>query len=55
MLEGRGFEYFTRVGLLRIEGLTPEGWDELTTEEQFKQIYDLVGFEIEIKAVQFDY
>lgn len=55
MLEERDFEYFPKLGLVKIKGLPPEDWDNLTTEEQFKNIYDIFGFKIEIKAVQFDY
>ena len=55
MLDKRKIEYFPKSGLVKITGLPPEEWDDLTTEEQFKEIYESFGFEIEIKAVQFDY
>ena len=55
MLENIDYEYFTKLKLVKIKGLPPEGWDDLTTEEQFNEIYKMMGIEVEINAVQFDY
>ena len=55
MLENRGCEYFVKLKLVKIKGLPPEGWDDLTTEEQFNEIYKMMGIEVKINAVQFDY
>ena len=55
MLKDRGYEYFAKLKLVKIKGLPPEGWDDLTTEEQFNEIYKMMGIEVEINAVQFDY
>lgn len=55
MLKGRSYEYFIRLGAIKISGLPPEGWEELSTEDQFKEIKSLLGFDAFIKSVQFDY
>ena len=55
MLKGKGYEYFPKLKFIKIEGLPPEKWDDLTTEDQFKEIYDMMGIEVEINSVQFDY
>ena len=55
MLENIDYEYFTKLKLVRIKKLPPEGWDDLTTEEQFNEIYKMMGIEVEINAIQFDY
>ena len=55
MLENKGCEYFAKLKLVKIKGLPPEGWDDLTTEEQFNEIYKMMEIEVEINAVQFDY
>ena len=55
MLENKGCEYFAQLKLVKIKGLPPEGWDDLTTEEQFNEIYKMMGIQVEINAVQFDY
>ena len=55
MLENKGCEYFAKLKLVKIKGLPPEGWDDLTTEEQFNEIYKMMEIEVEINAVQFEY
>ena len=55
MLKGKGYEYFPKLKFIKIKGLPPEGWDNLTTEEQFNEIYKMMGIEVKINAVQFDY
>ena len=55
MLENINYEYFAKLKFVKIKGLPPEGWDDLTTEEQFNEIYKMMGIEVEINAVQFDY
>ena len=55
MLKDRDYEYFSKLKFVKIKGFPPENWDELTTEDQFKEIYDMIGIEVEINAVQFDY
>lgn len=56
MLEERRVEYFTRLGLVKISGLPPEGWDDMTTDEQFNEVYKVFKkFKPEIKAIKFDH
>lgn len=55
MLNGRMFEYFPKLKFIRINGLPPNGWEDLSSEEHFKEINKLVGFSIEVTSVQFDY
>ena len=55
MLKDRGYEYFPKLKFVKIKGFPPEKWDELTTENQFKEIYNMMGIEVEINSVQFDY
>ena len=55
MLKGKGYEYFPKLKFIKIKGFPPEKWDDLTTEDQFKEIYDMMGIEVEINSVQFDY
>lgn len=55
MLKDRGYEYFSKLKFIKIKGFPPEEWDDLTTEAQFKEIYDMMGIEVEINSVQFDY
>ena len=55
MLKDRGYEYFPKLKFIKIKGFPPEKWDDLTTEDQFKEIYDMIGIEVEINSVQFDY
>lgn len=55
MLKDRGYEYFPKLKFIKIKGLPPEKWDDLTTEDQFKEIYDMMGIEVKINSVQFDY
>ena len=55
MLEDRGCEYFAKLKFVKIKGLPPEGWDDLTTEEQFNEVYKMIGIEVKINAIQFEY
>ena len=55
MLKGKGYEYFPKLKFIKINGFPPKEWDDLTTEDQFKEIYDIMGVEVEINSVQFDY
>lgn len=55
MLKDKGYEYFPKLKFIKIKGFPPEEWDDLTTEAQFKEIYNMMGIEVEINAVQFDY
>lgn len=55
MLENRDMEYFPKMKRLEISGLPPEGWDELTTEEQFEEINKAFGFKVEVKSVKFEH
>ena len=55
MLKDRGYEYFSKLKFIKIKGFPPEEWDDLTTEAQFKEIYKMMGIEVEINAVQFEY
>ena len=55
MLKDRGYEYFPKLKFIKINGFPPEEWDDLTTKAQFKEIYDMMGIEVEINSVQFDY
>ena len=55
MLENINYEYFTKLKLVKIKKLPPKGWDDLTTEEQFNEIYKMMGIEVKINAVQFEY
>ncbi len=55
MLEGRSFEYFPNLKLIKIKGLPPEGWYDLTTEQHFKEFKNIAKFEMDIESVQFDY
>lgn len=56
MLKDRTYTYFPKLKHVKIEGLPPEGWDEMTTEDQFEEIYKMFDtFKDEIESVQFDY
>lgn len=55
MLKGKGYEYFPKLKFIKIDGFPPKEWDDLTTEEQFNEIYKMMGIEVKINAVQFDY
>lgn len=56
MLEDRKVEYFPKLDLIKISGLPPEGWDDMTTEDQFNEIYKVFKkFKPDIKAIKFDH
>lgn len=56
MLENRNYTYFPKLEHVKIEGLPPEGWDDMTTEDQFKEINKMFKTYTDgIKSVQFDY
>lgn len=56
MLEDRKVEYFPNLGFIKISGLPPEGWDDMTTEKQFNEVYKVFKkFKPEIKAIGFDH
>ena len=55
MLKGRSFVYYPKRKFIKVTGLPPKGWEELTNAEQFKEFNTLAGFEMEITASQFDY
>ena len=55
MLKGKGYEYFPKLKFIKIDGFPPKGWDDLTTKEQFNEIYKMMGIQVEINAIQFDY
>ena len=55
MLKGRSFVYYPKRKFIKISGLPPKGWDDLTNKEQFKEFNDLTKLDVEILASQFDY
>ena len=55
MLEDRGYEYFAKLKFVKIKGLPPKGWDDLTTEKQLNEVYKMMWTEVKINAIQFDY
>ena len=55
MSKDSGYEYFPKLKFIKIKGLPPKGWDDLTTKEQFNEIYKMMGIEVEINAIQFEY
>ena len=55
MLKGKNYEYSPKLKFIKIDGFPPKEWDDLTTEDQFKEIYNMMGVEVEINSVQFDY
>ena len=55
MLEGREVEYFPRLEMVKIGGFPPSNWEDLTTENQFNEIYKVFGFHMNIKSVKFDH
>lgn len=55
MLKGRGYTYFPKKQFIRITGLPPQGWDDLTRDEQFQAFEDLMGLDVPIMSSQFDY
>ena len=42
-----------RGGHIKIDDYPPQGWDDLTTEEQFAVIYNAIGQEVQIRSIQF--
>lgn len=55
MLDDRSFEYFPKLKFIKIEGLPPQGWDDLTTVKQFEEIKKITSIKLDINYVQFDY
>ena len=49
MLGERNYKWIPTKGYIKIDGLPPDGWDDLTTEEQHTEIRKLVnGKELEL-------
>lgn len=55
MLEGRSYKYNFDKGLLTIKGDNPEGWDDLSTEDQMKEVTKLTKItDLNIRSLMFD-